>query len=346
MNGLMTFLKRMQIYSRAPVRIGFAGGGTDLSPYCDVHGGQIVNATINQYAWGTLSFRDDASIFINSLNYRQASTYPSLAALLEGEKRDIPHLIVRHFKDTLGERGFNFTLGSDVPPRSGLGSSASVFVAGIALFNHYAMHNAMTPYEIADLALHLERNELKNLGGKQDQYAASFGGFNFMEFKDRGQVLVSALRLPHQMFASLENRTLLAFTGGRAQMDVLTDQIERSKSGASKEALDQTKFFAGKARELLLKGRIDDFGRLLDAAWHEKKKFSALVSNSHIDVMYATAIANGAIGGKLCGAGGGGHMFFVCKEQSRYVVQEALEKVGARIVPFSFVTEGVVTWEH
>ncbi|VVB50997.1 Mevalonate kinase [uncultured archaeon] len=335
----------MIIRSRAPVRISFAGGGTDVSPFTEEHGGCVVNVTINKYAWGTLSFRPDAGVSLRSDDYNAEIKYKRLKDLRYDGNLDLLKAVTKHFKPI---NGVNLYLRSDVPPRSGLGSSASAFVAAIGLFNHALSDRRITNYEIAELAFKLEREELHNLGGRQDQYAAVFGGLNYMEFKGNDFVRINPLRIRRDNLLELEKNIVLVHAQEREKSgDIIANQtksyVRRDRDVV--DALEETKALAQEVKQALVRGDFNYFGELLHQGWLTKKKFSPLMTTPFIDKLYKAARENGAIGGKITGAGGGGHMFFYCEPNTEHKVEAALAKAGAKPVKFSFDMHGLETWE-
>jgi len=328
------------------VRVSFAGGGTDVSPYCEAYGGCVVNVTINKYAWGTLEMRKDSKIIIHSADFNQILKFSKVEDMSYDGKLDLIKSVIKHMN---GEgRGIDIFLRSDIPPKTGLGSSATAFLAVIGLFNHLKADKKLTDYEMAELAFKLEREELENKGGRQDQYSSVFGGLNFIEFKGRDFVRVNPLKISPSSRLELEKNMVLAYVGKRdASGDILSDQIGSVKVGKSDvvNALNESKELAVEVKQALIRGDLEDFGLLLDCAWKAKKRFSPLISNKRIDKIYYIAKKHGALGGKVSGAGGGGHMFFYCKPNTEHVVSEKLSAAGASIVPFSFDEKGLVTWE-
>lgn len=336
----------MIIRSRAPVRISFGGGGTDVSPYTEEYGGCTLNAAIRRYAWATLELRSDEKICLESddlhdrveCRRREELVYDGRLDLLKAVVHAYPHV----------EGGFNLYLRSDVPPRSGLGGSASAFVAVIGAFDFLLRDQRQSAYEIAESAHRLEREVLKVMGGRQDQYAAVFGGVNFIEFRGHDVVRVNPLRLSHDSLLELEKHLILVrLPADRHQSGkVIEDQVERMqrKNSNSLEALHRTKEIASAMKRALLRGDFRQFGELLDQAWQEKKKFSGLISNPAIDAFYSTAREAGAIGGKITGAGGGGHMVFFCQPNREHHVSAALERAGATAVDVQFDAQGLEVW--
>jgi D-glycero-alpha-D-manno-heptose-7-phosphate kinase len=335
----------MIIHSRAPVRISFGGGGTDVSPYTEEHGGCVVSASINKYAWGSLEFRDDRQIFLKD-SHHKGLTFKSKEYIEYGTKLDLLSAVVKSLHS--GDDGLNMTLRGDVPPRSGLGSSASAFVSLIGLFNQMRKESRMTDYEIAELAYSLEREELNNKGGRQDQYASVFGGLNFIEFRGDDFVRVNPVRMKRDHLLELEKNLLLVHVMDRnSSGDIITDQVKSYVDGKKSvvDALHKVKALAEETHRALRKGDLNRFGKLLHEGWVEKKKFSPMMSNEHIDRLYSLALKYGAIGGKINGAGGGGHMVFYCETGKEEDVMEHLTKAGAYVRSFSFDMQGLQTWE-
>ncbi|MFH2020851.1 MAG: GHMP kinase [archaeon] len=334
----------MIIRCRAPVRISFGGGGTDVSPYCEDHGGCVINAAINKYAFASLELRKDEKIVLESFDFNEKKEFHSLDELKYDGDLDLLKSAVLHYRKT----GINLSLRSDVPPRSGLGSSASAFVAVIGLFNHLKKEHAMTDYEVAELAYTLERKELKNHGGRQDQYATVFGGINFMEFKGDDFVRINPLKVKKDVTFELEKNLVLINLGIRKNSgDIIADQTKRyvEKKDDVVSALNRSKELAIEMNKCLIKGDLNGFGSLMHEAWFEKKKYSNMITNEKIEKMYEEARKAGAIGGKITGAGGGGHMIFYCRPNTEQIVSLTLKRLGAEIVPFSFDFEGMQTWE-
>jgi D-glycero-alpha-D-manno-heptose-7-phosphate kinase len=219
-------------------------------------------------------------------------------------------------------------------------------VALIGLFKQW-LHLPLTHYEIADLAYQIERVDLGIKGGKQDQYAATFGGFNFIEF-DRDTTIVNPLRVSRNVINELHYNLLLCYTGKtRRSAGIIDTQVEGyvQRKEEVLRAMDELKRIATALKNALLQGRLDDFGALLHEAWMNKKKMAAQISDPHIDELYETACRHGALGGKITGAGGGGYMFFYCPFDRKHVVAEQLGRLGAQVVNFTFELRGLQTWE-
>jgi len=340
----------MIIRSRSPVRVSFGGGGTDVPPYCDEHGGCVVSATINKYAYGTLFKRNDQEIHIESADFLKSLKFGSVEELTYDQELDAIKAVIKNMSNGFG---VNVFIRSDVPPRSGLGGSASIFSALIGLFNHMKREKKMTDYEVAELAHKLEREELRISGGMQDQYATVFGGINYIEFT-KNWVRVNPLKMMRRHILELEKNLVLVYAADRptgSNGNVLADILADQKKGYVEKkvgvvnALHKTKEIAEDMRFALLRGDLNTFGELMHKAWEEKKKFSSLISTGYINDLYNLAIKFGAIGGKITGAGGGGFMAFYCEPNKEHIVSKGLEKAGARVIPFSFDWKGLQTWE-
>jgi D-glycero-alpha-D-manno-heptose-7-phosphate kinase len=333
----------MIIRSKAPLRIGFGGGGTDVSPYPEERGGAVLNSTIDKYAYCTLIERNDDSINVKSLDYDIVTNYHVNDELQYDGKLDLVKAAIKVLKV---KNGFNLFLHSDAPPGSGLGTSSALVVALVGVFKHW-LKLPLTDYDTAELAYHIEREEAGIKGGKQDQYAATFGGFNFIEFLGKTTV-VNPLRIKTDTLSELEYRLMLCYTGGtRLSAGIIEDQAKGyiQKKDDTVRALDETKKLAISMKNALLLGKLNEFGLLLHEGWYCKKRFSNKVTNARIDELYEVARQNGAIGGKLLGAGGGGYLLFLCEFDKRHIVAEKLEKAGGKIVSFAFDLRGMQSWE-
>lgn len=335
--------RRPRIRARAPLRISFAGGGTDVPPFPATEGGCVLSATINRYAYGSLTPRSDRVVRIESVDF---DTVAELSldedVRLDGQLDLVKAAVSRFGRD--GTDGYDLVLRSNAPPGSGLGSSSTMMVALTGLLSeHYG--TALGEYETADLAHAIEREDLAISGGLQDHYAATFGGFNFIEFGER--VIVNPLRVREEVAHELELSLLLCFTGiTRESAKVIDDQTGRVTSGSADTlaGLRAQKELATAMKAALLRGELPEFGALLGEAWKEKKRLSPLISNPHIEELYALATANGALGGKVTGAGGGGYILLFCDFTRKHKVIAALEGAGAAVTEFSFDTTGLTTW--
>ena len=334
----------MNIRAKAPLRISFAGGGTDVPPYPEKNGGYVLNATIDSFAWGSLRPRTDETIKLTSADFDLLLEYDTKSDLhLDGQLDLVKAVINRSGAKNSG--GFEIFLHSDAPPGSGLGSSSALIVALVGLIKEFK-NIRMSQYEIAESAYRIERLDLAIRGGLQDQYAASFGGFNFMEFyADR--VVVNPLRVHPEVLNELEHNLLLCYTGQtRASDHIIEDQTKRLESGNTEtvDALGQQKQLALDMKSALLRHRLNDFGDLLHCAWEAKRRISSKISNPLIEEMYDTATKNGALGGKITGAGGGGFILFYCQFEKKLKIADALRKLGAIPKEFAFEGHGLQTW--
>ena len=334
----------MIIRAKAPLRISFAGGGTDVAPYPEVEGGCVLNATIDCYAWGSLRSREDRQIHVESADLGISLSYTVESEMPLDGRLDLVKAAIRKL-NAHNSDGFDVFLHSDAPPGSGLGSSSALVVGLVGLFREFK-NLPLTEYEVADLAYIVERKELGIQGGLQDQYAASFGGFNFIEFyKDR--VIVNPLRIRQDLLNELEHNLLLCYTGTTRRSDhIIEDQTQRFEKQEEKTVagLRQQKQLAIDMKNALLQRRLNDFGSLLHLAWQAKKDFSPRISNDFIDEIYEQALKQGALGGKITGAGGGGFMLFYCRFEHKHRVAEALKRMGAIPTEFAFEPMGLQTW--
>tara|TARA_Y100001970_G_C14234991_1_gene861275 strand:+ start:219 stop:1220 length:1002 start_codon:yes stop_codon:yes gene_type:complete len=329
------------IRSRAPLRISFGGGGTDILPYINDSGGAVINATINKYAYGTLIPNNTSDIVVKSLDLNTTAVYNIDNTYKFGGKLDLVTAVLKNFTP---ETGFDLYLHCDAPPGSGLGSSSTVIVALICLLKDYLKHS-LTDYEIAELAYKLEREDLAMAGGKQDQYASSFGGFNYIEF-NRDSTIVNPLKVPREVLNELEYRSLLVYTGKtRVSANIIEESKDRYEGGLSKENLDRTKQIAMEMKNNLLMGDLQNFGNMLNEAWEHKKEFASAVSNSEIDKIVERARNAGAIGCKVTGAGGGGFLYLFCDFNKKHQVSDELISLGAKPIDFSFELKGAQTWK-
>lgn len=335
----------IHLRAKAPLRVSFAGGGTDVPPFPEREGGCVLSATINRHAFGTLSPRQDDKIVIESLDFGLAVEYGvGKPMTLDGQLDLVKAPILK-----LGNsdaRGFDLFLYSTAPPGTGLGSSSCMMVTLIGLLKEF-YGLPLTDYDIAHLAFQFERIELGLEGGLQDQYAATFGGFNFIEFfGDR--VIVNPLRIRPDTVDELEHNLLLCYTGASRTSDrIIQDQVARFEGGETDtlEGLRMQKQLAVEMKNQLLRGRLNEFAELLATAWEHKKRLSPKISTPFIDEAYAEAIRNGALGGKVMGAGGGGYMLFYCDYRRKHKVAEALARIGVTPASeFAFDFQGLRTW--
>ncbi len=334
----------MLIRAKAPLRISFAGGGTDVPPFPEREGGNVLSATITRHVFGTLRPRSDHIIQIDSADLGQTLEFSVNADQQYDGRLDLAKAAIFNLGGHLSE-GFDLFLHSDAPPGSGLGSSSSLMVAIVCLLKEFK-GLPLTDYEIGALAYKLEREELGIKGGLQDQYAATFGGFNFMEFTG-GRVLVNPLRIPRDTINELEHNLILCFTGTtRASDHIIDDQMSRYE-GHEEQALlglRRQKELAIEMKNALLRRRLRDFGELLHTAWEYKKKMSNRISSPAIDELYEEARKSGAVGGKILGAGGGGYMLLYCTFENKHKVTQTVKRMGAPVTEVGFDAHGAQTW--
>jgi D-glycero-alpha-D-manno-heptose-7-phosphate kinase len=328
--------------ARAPLRISLCGGGTDVSPYPEEHGGMVLSATINQYAYASLRPRRDSRLTLASLDYDVVARYDHPRRMKLDGNLDLIKAVVRAFKV---RRGADLWVHSDAPPGSGLGSSSTLVVALIGVMSEW-LRRPMPDYDVAELAYRIERVDLGLAGGRQDQYASAFGGFNFIEFNADGTV-VNPLRIRTDVLNELEYRLLLCYMGQtRQSAKIIERQTAAYRAGEASVvgALRRLKSETLEMKKALLLGKVDALGELLHEAWESKKKLDEGISNSHVDRLYRLARREGAIGGKMPGAGGGGYFLLLTRFDRKHRVAAVLEKHGGQVVPFQFERRGLVTW--
>ena len=341
---LFNLSEESEVFARArsPVRISFSGGGTDLTHYfVDNDGGAVINAAIALYAHATLRRRRDGRIRIYSHDFRCTIEAGSLAELGSGGELALIKSVIRLIKPSYG---FELEVSSDFPVGSGLGGSAVVSSAIIGCFNEFRS-DQWDRHEIAEMAFQAERLMLNIPGGWQDQYATVFGGFNHMEFSSEHNTIVP-LRLDPTIIAELEESLVLCYTGSNHDSGAVhRDQKAQHQSSDAVAAAAHQKEVTRKIRHHLLRGQLLDCGRLIDEAWHAKRKLSSKISSSELDAIYDLAKANGAVGGKLLGAGGGGYFIFFVRPFERYPLIAALEAKGLRCSRIAFEEHGLRTWK-
>ena len=336
----------MIIRARAPLRLSFAGGGTDVSPYTEECGGAVLSVTIDKYAYASLRVRSDhKDVAVHSLDYNVLTRYENEKDLAFNGSLDLIKSVLKRMNANGVGEGLDFFLHSDAPPGSGLGSSSTMVVALLGIFRHW-QNLPLTDYQLAELAWQIERVDLNIAGGRQDQYAAVFGGVNFIEFSEAA-VIVNPLRIKPEILNELGYLCLLCYTGNTRHADGISrKQVDGYKQQQCDvvEALNELKSIAFDMKAALLQGRLRDVGALLHAGWEAKKQMAGPITNPQIDEMYAVARRHGALGGKVTGAGGGGHMLFMCEFDKKHIVSRKLEEVGGQIVEFAFDRDGLETW--
>lgn len=334
--------------SKAPLRIGLAGGGTDVSPYSDMYGGAILNATISLYANATIEPLNENTIILEAIDRNETQQFDLAHQLpIDGHLDLLKGVYNRIQKDYgIKEQGFRLSTFVDAPAGSGLGTSSTLVVAIIGAFTEM-LRLPLGEYDMAHYAYEIERKDLNLAGGKQDQYAATFGGVNFMEFYGDDKVIVNPLRVKQQHLFELENNLLLYYTStSRESAEIIKKQTKNvtDKKEKSIDAMHHLKEQAQMMKEALLKGRLNEFGEILDFGFQQKRQMADGISNPLMEDIYETAKKAGATGGKISGAGGGGFMIFYCPVNTKYKVLQSLEKFGGRHRSYQFTEHGLKTW--
>lgn len=334
------------IRSQTPLRLGLAGGGTDINLYCDTYTGYVLNATISLFVHCTLIERGDNKIIFNSPDTGGIVRYESTLNLENDGKLDIFKAVYNRIVKDYAKKPLSFSLHtySDVPSGSGLGGSSTLVVGMLKVYAEW-LNLPLGEYEIAKLAYEIEREDLGIVGGAQDQYAATFGGFNFMEFYADKRVIVNPLRIRNYIVSELESRVVLYFTNiTREAKDI--EEHKKGKLGDSKslEAMHSIKQDAIDMKEALFRADFKRLGEILERSWRSKKTISEIVSNDELERIYHLAVSNGAYSGKTSGAGAGGFMFFLCEPTQKYRLCELLNKQGGYVANFSFIKEGAKSW--
>lgn len=325
------------ILARAPLRISLAGGGTDLESYYGQHGGLVLSTSINKYFYVFLTPGRDDGVQISSSDFQMFTRRRRGESAAQDGLR-----LAKVILEDLGiEGGVSLFLASEVPPGTGLGSSSTVSVALIKALSAYQGRD-LTPHQIADLACSIEIERLGAPIGRQDQYAAAFGGLNSIRFESTGTT-VEPVHLPPSVRTELESNLLLFFTGAtRSANTILAEQREASREGPAVTSLHAIKQLAVEARRLLEAGQLSDFGTLLDTSWQEKRRLAKGISNPRIDGLYELARSRGARGGKLAGAGGGGFLMLYCEPDAEGGVTQALEAEGLFRLDYRFENGGAM----
>lgn len=340
----------MTIRARAPLRLGLAGGGTDVEPYCGMYGGSVMNVTIDRYAYVTLeTLSPYDGIVLESQDVGPPLHLPLVAQLpidghLDLHKAVYNRIVAQYREGTpLPVRLSTF---SDAPPGSGLGSSSTLVVAMVQAFVEL-LGLPLGEYDIAQLAYVIERHDLKLNGGKQDQYAATFGGFNFMEFGGADQVIVNPLKVKDWIRSELEASTVLYFTGvSRESADIIDRQSQnvRENNTRSIEAMHRLKAESVAMKESILRGDFARLARTFHDGWLSKIEMAEGISNTTLQTVYETALRSGAYAGKISGAGGGGFMMFLARLDQKRRLVATLAEMGGRVETCRFTTEGAIAW--
>lgn len=335
--------------ARAPLRLGLAGGGTDLSPYCDEYGGAVLNCTIDRYAYAFIQPRTDGKVVFSARDLGREEVFDNPGEVSNSQLA-LHRGVYQHFvRNPLGGGPMSLTLTTtvDAPMGSGLGSSSALVVALVDAFRSH-LKIPLGQYEVAHLAFEIERVDLSMVGGRQDQYAAAFGGINFIEFLPSNRVIVNPLRVPHEIARELESCMTICFSGrSRQSSSIIDEQVAAmvDHSGRALDALHQLKQDSIEMKAALLRGQIRRMAEILNRSWTAKKSTARNISNAAIDDLYELACRSGAVGGKVSGAGGGGFLMFIGPPERRLHLIEALNEAGAAASPVKFTTAGCETWQ-
>ena len=340
----------MIIRARAPLRIGLAGGGTDISPYCDLYGGAVLNVTIDKYAHTTIRLRDDAIIrFVaTDLNLEDEVKIHDFNSF--DPKLTLHYAVYKRIMNSYNQGVFlpiEISTYCDAPAGSGLGSSSTLVVSMIKAYVEL-LNLPFDDYEIANLAFKVERIDCELAGGRQDQYSAAFGGFNFIEFYKENRVVVNPLRVKNWIQCELESSLILFFTGtSRESAKIVVDQSNNVTSGTDEAltAMHAMKQEAVQMKECLLKGDFEALATCLRRGWDNKKKSATSVTNKQIDLIYEKGINAGASAGKVSGAGGGGYMMFLAPPENINHVSKALCEFDGQFVTCHFTEKGCQSWK-
>lgn len=338
----------MLFRSKTPLRLGLAGGGTDVAPYSDIYGGAILNATISLYAHASIEPRNDNKIVFHSTDKNELFEFDSSESLPINGDLDLHRGVYNRVIKEFIHKPLSFTLTTyvDAPPGSGLGTSSTLVVTILGAFAEW-LKLPLGEYDLAQLAYDIERVDLGMAGGKQDQYAATFGGVNFMEFSANNKVIVNPLRIKEVYLNELAHNLVLYYTEtSRFSSTIIETQATNviNKNQQSIDAMHQLKDQALMMKEALLKGELDSIGEILDFGWRNKKRMAEGITNPLIDDIYDTVRKAGATGGKISGAGGGGFMIFYCPGETRNTVIHALEKFGGQAKRYDFTSFGMTSW--
>lgn len=336
--------------ARAPLRLGLAGGGTDVSPYCDIHGGYVLNATIDRYAYAVIKTLNEPVVRFVATDQQTEESMTADALLPLNGKLDLHKAVYNHIVQSFnGGKAIALELSTfcDAPAGSGLGSSSTLVVVMIRAFAEL-LNLPLDDYTIAQLAYKIERVDCGLQGGRQDQYSATFGGFNFMEFYADERAVINPLRIKNWVICELEASLVLFFTGvSRDSAHIIADQSSNVKSGLvdALDAMHGIKREALVMKECLLRGDFTGLVESMRLGWENKKRSAKTVSNPHIDAIYDAAIQAGALAGKVSGAGGGGFMWFFVPTEKRMDVVRALGNFGGQVSNCHFTKHGTQAWK-
>ena len=340
----------MIVRSRAPLRLGLAGGGTDVSPYCDQYGGAVLNVTIDMYAYTILEPTDDGRVRFTASDIDGEFEMAADQAMEIGYPLILHRAVYRRIvRDFNGGKPLpcHITTFCDAPPGSGLGTSSTMVVSLVKAFVEW-LNLPLGEYEIAHLAFEIERIDAKLGGGRQDQYAATFGGVNFMEFQAGDRVIVNPLRIKNWIISEMETSLVLFNSGvSRSSASIIEEQTGNltANSGTTLEAMHELKADAYGMKECLLRGDFENLAGYMRKSWDAKKRLATSVSNAHIDQVHAAAMSAGARAGKVSGAGGGGFLTFLVDPSRRVDVIRALGKKEGQVMTCHFTRWGTEGWK-
>ena len=337
------------VRARAPLRLGLAGGGTDLSPYCDQFGGAVLNATIDRFAFAHIDSNADGRLAFRARDMGVEEVMdPVLPAPDHGELA-LHRAVYRHVSQTwLGGQTPALTVSttSDAPAGSGLGSSSALVVALVEAFR-VALDLPLGPYDVARLAYQIERIDLGLSGGRQDQYAAAFGGVNYIEFLADDRVVVNPLRVRRAYLAELESSLVVCFTGQSRQSETIINEQVKGLTDLDPSVLDgmhRLKQDAAAMKDAVLEGDMRRIARVLMRSWEAKKMTATGIATPLVDQLFELAMREGAWGGKVSGAGGGGFLMFCTDPENRYRLTSALNEAGGVASAVKFTLEGAEAW--
>lgn len=328
--------------AKAPLRISFCGGGTDMPIFFEKEHGVVLSTTIDKYSHVSLMPREDNKVKIQSLDFDLNIEFDVDTKPIYNGVLDLAKAVINSFGI---KKGFNIYVHSDVPPGSGLGTSSTFTVAIIGVILKF-INDTWDKYDIAEMAYKIERIEMAIKGGKQDQYAATFGGFNLIEFHE-DKTVVNSLNIHKSIYNDLACHLMMCYTGkGHYSTELTEKQLTFYKEGRKEtvDALPILKKMTYEMKDALMIGELKRFGELLHESGEIKKKANPHAYNAHIDNLYKTALENGAIGGKILGAGDGGFILLFCEVSKKHLVTKALEKLGGQILSFGFDKKGLQTW--
>ena len=325
---------------RSPVRISFAGGGTDLPAYYERFGGAVLSTAINKYFYTILCKRNDGRIQVISSDLRIFETWRDIATMeIHGSGLEIP---LAALKDLSCDFSVFLFLSSEIPHGTGLCSSASVCVNILKTLSTY-INRPLSKYDLAERAFQIARKTLARHVGRQDEFAAAFGGLNFIAFGTDGLTDVQPVDIDPALFREFQSKLMLFFTGSAHHSWTILQEQEKStraQSGPAVEALHEVRSLADSMLAALRSGNLAQFGSLLDQGWQAKKRISGKISNARIDYLYEIARRHGAAGGKITGAGGGGFLLLYCETEYQDAVRSALHAEGIQEMAFAFDTNG------